>query len=281
MRAPSILLAGVLTASAYTYFFGSGSLSSSINVPRLIKLFKHAERTFWLKLATRGMHSRAVKHTGKPLKILCLHGGGETAAQMDRRLARMKQYLGPLVDLVTVDAPPPPGVPSAVWRTDGSGTQPPKRKPGHAWFSHWSRSASDWDARWAAVLSGLESTIATQGPFDGLLGFSNGGACASALLCATPHGTFRFVVIVDGHAPAGKGDEGNSTMALLERRRPIDTPALFTIGETSQFKGMCEGLRSYFEAPETRYHPQGHILPEDEASLEQIADFLLRQVVAE
>merc|ERR1719231_415455 len=171
-------------------------------------------------------------------------------------MAHVKGCVGPLVEFVFVDAPP-----QCMTKDD---------KPGFAWFGlhegrHPLGSAAEWDERWAAVLRLLESAIAKHGPFDGLLGFSNGGACASALLCAVPKGTFRFIVVLDGHPPAGKGDEGQGTMDLLERRRPIETPALFTIGEASQFKGLCEELRAFFAAPETRYHPGGHCVPKDQA----------------
>ena len=143
--------------------------------------------------------------------------------------------------------------------------------------------AADWEAHWATVLAYLQGKIAEHGPFDGLLGFSNGGACASSLLCAAPKGTFRFVIICDGHPPQDKGDAGQSTLALLERQRPIKTPALFTIGQVSKFKPLVEALREYWQATisvvETHYHPGGHILPVDPPSLETFAQFLLRQVL--
>jgi len=214
----------------------------------------------------RHFASAKIDSPTKPLKILCLHGGGGTAAQMKDQMQHVKDHLGPLVDFVFVSAPPEPRL-------------TPTKKPGSPWFAANCSSAAGWDARWAEVLGFLEGVLASQGPFDGLVGYSNGGACASSLLCATPKGMFRFVLVLDGHMPMGKTAECRSTVALLEQRQPIETPTLFTVGAKSYFKPSCEELSTYFAAPEMVHHPAGHVVPRDETSLERIADFLRKQVI--
>mmetsp|Transcript_39249 Transcript_39249/g.62877 ORF Transcript_39249/g.62877 Transcript_39249/m.62877 type:complete len:140 (+) Transcript_39249:60-479(+) len=48
-----------------------------------------------------------------------------------------------------------------------------------------------------ASMRKLETYIAEKGPFDGILGFSQGGAAAAVLCAQNPH-SFKFAVIISG-----------------------------------------------------------------------------------
>lgn len=233
---------------------------------------KHEKALREESLSSIGVHPGCAAYTGKPLRVLCLHGMGGTADLMINKkmggVALIKQYCGSLVEFVGVDAPHPIGE-----------TKPGSQKPGYVWFPQINDKAV-WEATWAKSLSTLEDAIRTQGPFDGVLGFSMGAACAPVLLAAVPEGTFRFIIVCDGYLPLGKnydgaGFPGQSIVDLLARRKPIKTPALFTMSKNNHWPTSGDMVMAFFDAPEKCYHVARHNVPKDEASLKQIAEFLL------
>ena len=158
-----------------------------------------------------GTHAEAAAYEGRPLRILCLHGMGGNANQLNTQLSQLKEYCGPLVEFICVDAPHPVG--------EGSGDKGVTGMT-YVWFP---QSGGDWAPYWARSLQTLQDAIATHGPFDGLLGFSMGAACAPLLLAHVPEGTFKFMIVCDGYPP-GKDGEAQFLLDALERRRPIQTP---------------------------------------------------------
>jgi len=209
--------------------------------------------------------SRAQAHRGSPLRLLCLHGGGGDGEGFDRQLSMFKAELGPLVEFVCVTAP------------NHSDTVADRGKAGFLWMGDAQKQgphAANW---WQEEsLPFLESVIAQQGPFDGVLGYSMGSAAAFALLVAVPESTFRFAVLCCGYVPSND----SLTMRQLEAQRPLRIPALHCQGLTDFVipNEFSDAMVDYFDADaaEIVRHPGGHDVPRDAAHIAQFASFLLK-----
>ena len=204
-----------------------------------------------------GCSAAAAAYKGRPLKLLCLHGiGGTGEPFINFQLAQMKLYLGPtLVELVAVDGPHQ--------YNDGNGKQ------GCQWFSDSVSTGFD------ASLTTLCEAIEAHGPFDGVLGFSQGAATVPLLLAHVPADTFRFAIYFDGYLP-GKGDDAQALLDALARARPLKTPALACMSsDQPQWAALGMNLASYFETIEVLQCPGGHDVPRDEPTLQRVAGFLL------
>ena len=178
------------------------------------------------------------------MRVLCLHGFGESAASMRARV-------GPL----------------AASLTDVDFVVPPSDEP---W---WRASSLLWPTYvgWETTLASMQELIAQRGPFSGVLGFSQGG-CLAALLCATKPDWFRFAVIVGGF----KSRDARHA-SLFERR--IGLPSLHVIGEQDfvVLRLMGHWLAKHnFAAGQTHRHPGGHDLPQDVSA---IAEFIREQQI--
>lgn len=111
------------------------------------------------------------------------------------------------------------------------------------------------------------------GPFDGILGFSQGAAMA-ALVCALQQDgqfehRFKFAILVAGF-------KSMSTVHEKFYEKTIKIPSLHIIGETDQVipKSMSEELVSVFESPSVIFHPGGHQVPSATSLKKQYLEFL-------
>lgn len=116
---------------------------------------------------------------------------------------------------------------------------------------------------------GLEEALATvaqalnkQGPFDGLLGFSQGAALA-ALVCALGQADDprfplpRFIILVSGFCPRGLGLQES----ILQG--PLSMPSLHVFGDTDRVIPSQESMQlaSRFTGSITLTHSGGHFIP--------------------
>ena len=159
------------------------------------------------------------------------------------------------------------------------------------------RQTEGWRESWAA----LDSALREQGPFDGVLGFSQGAAVA-AVLCAeqaqraqqgdggaAASGAappLRFAIICSGYISASPGHE-----ALLRRCREaggVRLPSLHVFGGGGGEGGGDDrqvgpeesaALMACFD-PRLRSllrHGGGHVVPSTRAAVARMRDFLLQQ----
>lgn len=117
-------------------------------------------------------------------KILCLHGGGGDAEGF-RMQANSLTQAAPGLDFVFVSAPNSGGVwipdPPSSGGAKGASTDP------------------NWDSDSAALLDGF---VQEQGPFYGILGYSQGAAYAISYLSHAPAGTFQLAALFCGYLPS-------------------------------------------------------------------------------
>ena len=149
------------------------------------------------------------------LRILALHGGGQTSSGFEGDLSSLTAALGAGHTFVYASAPT-----GNVWYAD-----PPGGKGQATTDPNWASAAF-------AVLDGL---VSSQGPFDGIIGYSQGAAMTILYLSThSAMSTFRFAVTFCGCArPANSStfprshtpcSRRSSRVQPCDRRHPHAAP---------------------------------------------------------
>ncbi|KAK9047038.1 hypothetical protein V6N11_052902 [Hibiscus sabdariffa] len=127
-------------------------------------------------------------------------------------------------------------------------------------------------------LAYIENIIIKQGPFDGLLGFSQGALLSGGLpglqakgVALTKVGMIKYLIIIGGAKFRDK------SVAEKAYSSPIQCPSVHFLGEKDFLKPYgLELLESYVD-PVIIHHPQGHTIPRfNEKGLEMMLSFLGR-----
>jgi hypothetical protein len=120
------------------------------------------------------------------------------------------------------------------------------------------------------------------GPFDGIVGFSEGAAVAATYIVddlnrcleSGSPSTLKFAVFITGWPPL---DRKTSQMLLAdERELVLDSPTFHVLGSKDPF---CKGSEALFNMcdPDTRLlydHGKGHIIPRDSETVKDMASQL-------
>lgn len=113
------------------------------------------------------------------LRVLCLHGYTSSASRLQRQLAPVAAALEPYAQFIFVDGPF-------------------SAPPGHAWWdAKTAEGVTTYDG-WLKSRWYLHSVFHEQGPFDGILGFSQGAILSSVLVSLWPEFMFDFAVLIGG-----------------------------------------------------------------------------------
>ena len=177
-------------------------------------------------------HLPRCKRTGRPLKILALHGRGSNNDITAIQLSSLEVPTRCVADLLS--APHDSSPQSNVFHMLSNRT-----------FHQWGH---DEDA-----LKGVLAYIERHGPYDGLYGFSQGAAVVTALSkpgVAEGFGskrTWRFVICAGGVPPPGDGT--------------VDLPSLQISGARDPFRAASKALADVYEDPMLLEHAGGHELP--------------------
>ncbi|CAH9145007.1 unnamed protein product [Cuscuta epithymum] len=243
------------------------------------------------------------------LRILCLHGFRQNASGFKGRSASLAKKLKNIAELIFIDAPH--GLPfiyqlpsldhkcNFTSSSLSNNDTPPSisgcnRK--FAWLvahgyipdnnSDWKASDSKFDyLQYQKQTEGLDKSLSylktkfsEEGPFDGILGFSQGAAMA-ALLCANKEKLkgevdFRFAILCSGFAVNRDGDCQQGS---------INCPSLHIFGNEKGCDRQIENqaskqLASMFDegCSVVIEHDFGHIIPTRSPFIDQIKDFLHR-----
>lgn len=220
-----------------------------------------------------------------PLRILCIHGYRQNSSSFREKTGALRKLLKKQVELVYLTAPhsvPPPSS-EAPEKENGSGpgTGGDEDTKGW-WFSD--IQARSFNAKQQCEESlGLEEsvtavreTVKVQGPFDGILGFSQGAAFV-AMLCSLqeqnlePEFRFRFAILVAGFRSACKEHQ-------KFYNAPLQIPSLHVFGLEDRVipDNMSRELLPSFQDPEVLTHPGGHFVPAPSAFRQTYQDFLKR-----
>lgn len=221
-----------------------------------------------------------------PLRILCIHGYRQNGSSFREKTGALRKLLKKHVELVYVNAPHCVQQVSSnevQEKENGSGPGPGgDEDPKGWWFSD--IQARSFSAQQQCEESlGLDESVAVvreavkvQGPFDGILGFSQGAALV-AMLCSLqeqnlePDFCFRFAILVAGFCSACKEHyKFYST--------PLQIPSLHVFGLEDRVipDNMSRELLPSFLDTQVLIHPGGHFVPAASAHRQIYQDFLKR-----
>lgn len=125
-------------------------------------------------------------------------------------------------------------------------------------------------------VAAVREAVREQGPFDGVLGFSQGAALV-AMLCSLqerglePDFNFRFAVIVAGFRSACQEHQ-------VFYSAPLQIPSMHVFGLEDRVipDNMSRDLLLTFQEPVVLIHPGGHFIPATAAHRESYQNFLKR-----
>ncbi|XP_074869433.1 esterase OVCA2 isoform X1 [Carettochelys insculpta] len=211
---------------------------------------------------------------GKPplLRLLCLHGYRQNQRSFHERTGALRKALRGRAELVSVNAPHRVRAPAE----HGGAAEP------RAWWFSRPEEETFEALEEAARCQGLEQALETVaracaelGPFDGLLGFSQGAALAAIVCALQQRGDarfpFRFAVLIAGFksraAPHGR-----------YFREPIAAPSLHVLGESDRVipAALSRELAAHFREPAVLSHPGGHFVPAAASQRAAYLEFLAR-----
>ncbi|GAV66798.1 FSH1 domain-containing protein [Cephalotus follicularis] len=212
------------------------------------------------------MGSEAEIMIRKP-KILCLHGFRTSGEIMKKQVVgKWPVSVIEKLDLVFPDGPFP-----ARGTSDVEGIFDP---PYYEWFQ-FNEDFTQY-TNFDECLAYIEDLMMKDGPFDGLLGFSQGAILSAALpglqsegVALTKVPKIKFLVIIGG------AKLKSPSVAEKAYSSPIQIPSVHFLGETDFLKPYGLELLESCEDPLVIHHPKGHTVPRlDEKGLESILNFL-------
>ena len=187
------------------------------------------------------------------LKILVLHGGGETSTSFKVQagvidlMNNLSEY-----EFIFADAPL-----NNVWMQDPPG----------------GKGKATTDPNWADnSITYLDNLVSENGPFFGILGYSQGAAFIPVYLSKTSN-TFKIAMMYNGYLPTTH--EG--LINQINSKAPFKIPALVFSGEYDYFfKNLAQGLADKFDnSLFIKSSLAGHHLPvENDPTFAQILYFI-------
>lgn len=217
------------------------------------------------------MTTMATKKTREKLKVLCVHGYRQNDKMFREKSGAFRKLLKKYIDFHFVCAP-------HIIPEVNNLSRPPSEQERGWWFSKLDKSYKALDE--TDICIGYEDSVQTivqefekNGPFDGVLGFSQGAAFTS-LLCALKKDPqyklhFKFAIIVAGFK------------SLLKAHRhmyeePIDGPSFHAVGESDAVipSQSSVDLQSSFINPVVYTHAGGHYMPASPQLRTALTDFL-------
>lgn len=191
-------------------------------------------------------------------RILCLHGYSMNQAWMQRWLGSLQAALGADYELVCPQGPVPcpEDEVRAVWARIAAPLPPDRVGPGLNWA--WYRANDESPPSYQFIEQSevyLQQLLLAQGPFDGVIAWSQGTVMVSLLLMAQPQ-AFAWAILAGGALPADP---------RFAQQLPayFDLPSLHLIGERESpfMQQRAEALAARFHQADVAYPPLGHSWP--------------------
>ncbi|KAJ2772140.1 Ovarian cancer-associated protein 2 [Coemansia nantahalensis] len=214
-----------------------------------------------------------------PPKILCLHGFGESAELFKIRSRNLRALVGDHAELVYIDAPIDVGN-LQMTTSDLAEAGAPSGFANFSWW--WVRRGKTYEARGLGEsLAHISKVLNEQGPFDGIVGFSQGAATAvlvSALLVGR-EGPLRLDSV--SHPPpkflllAGAFQLEMPIYEYIYADK-LDIPSLHIRGsyDTVVAPERSKKLQDCFVAPDVFEFVGGHFIPQSPQCARAMRAFL-------
>uniref|UniRef100_A0A2P2QL57 UPF0483 protein CBG03338-like n=1 Tax=Rhizophora mucronata TaxID=61149 RepID=A0A2P2QL57_RHIMU len=210
------------------------------------------------------------QNTKKP-RILCLHGFRTSGAILRKLMGRWPETVLGKLDLEFLDGPFP-----AHGKSDAEGFFDPP-------YYEWYQSSQDFEEyrNFEECMAYIEKYMFNHGPFDGLLGFSQGALISAAVpgmqaqgMAFTRVPKVKFLILISG-AKFGGYKFGQPKLAANAFSSPINCLSLHFIGEKDFMKAGSMDLVGSFVDPFVIYHPKGHTVPRvDGEAIETMLHFI-------
>eukprot|EP00928_Gymnodinium_smaydae_P014056 TRINITY_DN15098_c0_g1_i1.p1 TRINITY_DN15098_c0_g1~~TRINITY_DN15098_c0_g1_i1.p1 ORF type:complete len:318 (-),score=31.55 TRINITY_DN15098_c0_g1_i1:25-978(-) len=211
-------------------------------------------------------------------KMLMIHGCVQNASIFSSRTSNLRSKALKIpgkgkLDFVFAESPLP--VHAALSSDDGD-------PDGRSWYTPKELLNGDSSVRpvhskvyceWHAPLEALRNVIEQQGPFVGMLAFSQGGVPATVML-SQMRSKFKFAIFVSCFAPL---DPEVCAMLKDAEENPLNIPTMHVIGTEDPFvaEDRSRQLAKLFKDPVIVSHSGGHIMiPKD--LFGNVKDFMAR-----
>ncbi|XP_021819570.1 dihydrofolate reductase-like isoform X2 [Prunus avium] len=195
---------------------------------------------------------KSQQHKEKKMKILCLHGFRTSGSFLQKQISKWDASIFSQFDLDFPD-----GIFPAGGKSDIEGIFPP---PYYEWFQ-FDNDYTEY-TNLEECITYLCDYITSKGPFDGLLGFSQGATLSGLLLgyqaqgkLLKEHPPFKFFISISG---AKFRDPKIRDIAYKDT---IKAKSVHFIGAKDWLKLPSEDLAAEFDNPLIIRHPQGHMIP--------------------
>ncbi|KAK0605767.1 hypothetical protein LWI29_030523 [Acer saccharum] len=190
-------------------------------------------------------------------KILCLHGFRTSAHIYKCMCRKFGESILEKLDLDFIDAPFP-----AQGKSAAQGIYDP---PYYEWFQTNQNFTEYYN--FDECVAFLEDYMAKHGPYDGLMGFSQGAVLSSGLIGMQKHGDalknipkLKFVILISGGRFGGT-KFGTPKLASNAFSSPIECPSLHFLSEQDFLKVEGDFLFESFVDPVAIHHSMGHTVP--------------------
>ncbi|XP_064613787.1 esterase OVCA2-like isoform X2 [Liolophura sinensis] len=219
----------------------------------------------------------ATNSDNPPLNILCLHGYRQNSQTFREKTGAFRKIIKNKAKLVFITAP---NIVPPLESEEGAADTPISSDQRGWWFSRpddyfRAQDITDCDKGFRESVDVVCKCFKEEGPFDGVLGFSQGASFLSLLCAIKEQDTdspiqFDFAIVV-----AGFKSRSSDHQDLY--RNKVSCPSLHVYGETDGVipKDMSEELANdQFIEPTILQHPGGHFIPASSAQKKVYLDFL-------
>ncbi|KAJ2745604.1 hypothetical protein GGI20_002039 [Coemansia sp. BCRC 34301] len=177
------------------------------------------------------------------LRVLCLHGYAQSASKFRARTGPLRRLLKADMELVYIDAP---HLSTEYAAADSL-----------AWWNQGNTSAAEIDVS----LDVVSRTLKNEGPFDGVLGFSQGAGLAAILMaCCRPR--LGFAILVAGFYPldVARFEDALAAQGVIQTRTLVVIGAADLI--VAPERGHLLASRAFAaDAATVLTHEGGHHMP--------------------
>lgn len=204
------------------------------------------------------------------VKILCLHGYGQNGQQFKSNLGPFGKYINKYADLVFISAPHVVDSPESLLENGSLRCW---------WLNKDGKIFNNGPAvGFEESLKEVEKIWAEQGPFQGILGFSQ-GACFAGLLCLMRDKSVttinpKFAILSSGFR-SGSLIHKN----LYEETTTIPTLNIYGKADEIIIPEMSELLAQSFDKAVIIQHSGGHYFPATEEQKEMYINFLQDRLI--
>ncbi|KAG5886373.1 hypothetical protein JTB14_034906 [Gonioctena quinquepunctata] len=226
------------------------------------------------------------ENMSQKVKVLAIHGYRQNAETFKAKTGSFRKILHKWTQFTYITAPHKVILVddrNDIEKTEGPDIGQSKDEEQYGWFFN-RDDKSFRGIRKGGPAIGFEESIKViedvyerEGPFDGILGFSQ-GACFVGLLCDLQQRgltkfNFSFAVLASGF-------KSGSLPHLKYYSDRINLPSLHIFGENDQIipTEMSEALSNCFEEPIIVKHPGGHYLPATAAQKHEYQKFFKIQL---